>query len=61
MDSIKFLVNDPKRKQEAYQAMSLMYKHCDSEEKKEEFYRHFKSINADSSSDASFSDALCNP
>jgi len=61
MDSIKFLVNDPKRKQEAYQAMSLMYKHCDSEEKKEEFYRHFKSINADSSSDASFSDAPCNP
>ena len=61
MDSIKFLVNDPAKKKEAFQAISQMYKHCNTEEEKEQFYLHFKSINAGGSSGASFSDALCNP
>lgn len=61
MDSIKFLVNEPNKKDEAYRALTLLYKHCNSDERREEFYNHFRAFNAESSSAAGLSSALCNP
>jgi len=38
-DAVKFLINDPKQKEEAKKAIKQVYKYCDTPEKEEEFYQ----------------------